>query len=181
MFLSFMTRLRTGIAALLLAFVAVAAAAQTAPLNTTPDGIAMDGFDVVAYFADAAPAKGTAAHTVDYQGAKWLFSSAEHAAQFSADPARYAPRNNGWCSYAVSEGYAADVDFVDGWSLIDGALYLNYNKDTRTEFLASKDKRIPAAQSNWHKVSAGLVDGTVTLYRHADDPEVGISHPQALE
>jgi YHS domain-containing protein len=181
MFLSLLTRWRAGVAAVLLALAAATASAQTAPLNTTADGIAMDGFDVVAYFTDGAPAMGHPDHAVDYQGARWLFASAERAAQFRADPARYAPQNNGWCSYAVSEGYAADVDFINGWSVIDGALFLNYDRETRDTFLASSDKRIAAAKGNWPRVSAGLVDGSVTLYRHADDPAVGIQHPQVME
>ena len=90
-------------------------AEAAAPLNVTADGVAMDGFDVVAYFTDGAPAKGNVSHAVEYQGAQWLFSSAEHAANVSARIPPVMPRTqiNGWCSYAVSEGYAADVDFVN--------------------------------------------------------------------
>jgi YHS domain-containing protein len=182
----FQTILRSAVTAAMLAVFAGMATAETAaetvaPLNVTADGVAMDGFDVVAYFTDGAPAKGNASHAIEYQGAQWLFSSAEHAARFSADPARYAPRNNGWCSYAVSEGYAADVDFIEGWSVIDGALFLNYSEDVRAEFLSTKDRRIPATKTNWPTVAAGLADGSITPYRHADDPAVGIAHPQTLE
>ncbi len=157
------------------------AAAQTAPLNTTPDGLAMDGFDVVAYFTEGAPAQGDPANAVEYQGARWLFASPDNAALFSADPARYAPRNNGWCSYAVSEGYSAEVDFVDGWSVLDGALYLNWDASVRDTFLADREWRIPAANENWPTVAAGLADGSITTYRHADDSSVGITHPQSLK
>lgn len=158
----------------------MALAETTAPLNMTADGIAMDGFDVVSYFTTAAPSKGDASYAVDYQGAQWLFSSAENAATFAANPARYAPQSNGWCSYAVSEGYGAEVDFVNGWAVIDGALYLNWDQSVRDLFMAEQDKRIPASQANWPAVSAGIGDGSVELYRHADDASVGISHPQQL-
>lgn len=160
--------------------VAGAAMAQTAPLNTTPDGIAMDGFDVVAYFTDGAPAKGSPENAVEYQGARWLFASPEHAEQFRANPASFAPRNNGWCSYAVSEGYSAEVDFVKGWAVIDDALYLNWNEEIRATFLAEQKARIPASEANWPTVAAGLADGTMKPYLHKDDPSAGISHPQAL-
>jgi YHS domain-containing protein len=159
----------------------MASADTKGPLNQTADGIAMDGFDVVAYFADAKAAKGDAAFGVDYEGARWLFSSQDNADAFSADPAHYAPKNNGWCSYAVSEGYGAEVDFVNGWSVVDDALYLNWDKSTRDLFLAEQAKRIPASAANWPTVSAGLADGSVELYRHADDASVGIAHPQQLE
>ena len=78
-------------------------------VNTLPDGIAMDGFDVVAYF-DGAPAKGSVSHSVRHKGKLRLFGSAENAAAFAADPAAHEPRYNGWCSYAVSEGHGAVID-----------------------------------------------------------------------
>jgi YHS domain-containing protein len=174
-------RFRAHVLGLGMMVIATMALAETAaPLNQTTDGVAMDGFDVVSYFENAAPAKGDASYAVEHQGAQWLFASQEHADAFSADPARYVPRNNGWCSYAVSEGYGAEVDFVNGWSIVDGALYLNWDQSVRDLFMAEQDKRIPAAEANWPAVSAGIVDGSVELYRHADDASVGISHPQQL-
>jgi YHS domain-containing protein len=173
--------LRTAILSVcLLAGATMVSADPAAPLNVTADGVAMDGFDMVAYFETAAPAKGSTSFAVEHDGAQWLFSSQAHADAFVADPARYKPRNNGWCSYAVSEGYGAEVDFVNGWSIIDGALYLNWDQSTRDLFLADKDKRVAASDANWPAVSAGLRDGSVALYRHADDPAVGIQHPQHL-
>lgn len=172
-------RIRHGTLALVLT-VGTAFAQATAPLNQTPDGLAMDGFDVVAYFTDGAPAKGLPEHAVEHEGARWLFASAEHADLFRADPAKHSPRHNGWCSCAVSEGYAAEVDFVNCWAVIDGALDLNWDGSVRETFLAEQDKRIPAAETNWPSVEAGLADGSATFCRHADDPSVGISHSQAL-
>jgi len=154
-----------------------ALAAET--VNALPDGVAMDGFDVVAYHTEGAPAKGIAAHSVEHKGKTWLFSSAENAAAFAADPAKYEPQHNGWCSYAVSEGYAAEVDFVNGWSVLDGKLYLNWDADTRDAFVAQQSARVPQAEENWTTVHTGLQDGSVDLYRHADEG-VDISHPQQL-
>lgn len=168
-------------AALGLALTASAAFAQSAaPLNKTADGIAMDGFDVVAYFTDKAPAKGLPEHAVEYEGATWLFATKAHADAFKANPAGFAPKSNGWCSYAVSEGYSAEVDFVKGWAVIDNALYLNWSEPVRDTFVAEQSKRIPASQANWPTVSAALADGSAKPYLHADDASVGISHPQPL-
>ena len=120
-------------------------------------------------------------HSLHHEGRPVYFCSAGCKAKFSADPARYAPRNNGWCTYAVSEGYSAEVDFVDGWSVLDGALYLNWDASVRDTFLADREWRIPAANENWPTVAAGLADGSITTYRHADDSSVGITHPQSLK
>ncbi len=161
-----------------LSFGAVAAQADEF-VNALPDGGAMDGFDVVAYF-EGAPAKGDASHSVDHKGKTWLFSSAENAAAFAADPAAYEPRYNGWCSYAVSEGYGAEVDFVNGWSVLDGKLYLNWDAETRDAFMAEQSSRIEQAELNWPDLHAGLLDGSAAMYTHAAEG-VDIAHPQQLD
>lgn len=157
---------------------AASAALAEGKLNVGADGIAMDGFDVVAYFTEGKPVKGDASHSVTHEGATWIFANAEHAAKFAADPTAYAPKYNGWCAYAMSEGYGAEVDFVNGWSVVDNALYFNWDQGTRTEFLAQQSQRIPKAEANFAKVLAGIDAGSVEFYRHADDATVGISHPQ---
>lgn len=171
---------RFGGAAVGLAMAASVAWADPA-VNTTPDGVAVDGFDVVAYFADNEPREGVAEHSVRYLGKDWHFATAEHAALFAADPAAYAPQSNGYCSYAASEGYAAEVDVIDGWAVIDGKLYLNWNGEVRDTFVAEKDARIPRVAANAPKVLAGLIDGTTEFYPHSSDPSVKISHPQSLD
>ena len=149
-------------------------------MNATPEGVAVNGFDVVAYFADGAPREGVADHSVRYLDKDWYFATAEHAALFAANPAAYAPQANGYCSYAVSEGYAAEVDVIDGWTVIDNKLYLNWNKDVRDTFVSETDARVPKVTANSSKVLAGLLDGTTDFYPHSSDPSVDISHPQRL-
>ena len=160
--------------------VGVAAAKSGELVNALDSGVAMDGFDVVAYFKRGASVKGDESYQVEHKGKTWYFASAENAAAFSADPARYEPQFNGWCSYAVSEGYGAEVDFVNGWVILGGKLYLNWSEDTKNDFVAEQATRIPKATANWPKVRKGLQDGAVELYFHKDYPEEGISHPQRL-
>ena len=148
-------------------------------VNALPDGVAMDGFDVVAYF-DGAPAKGSTSHSVDYKGKSWQFSSAENAATFAADPGAYEPRYNGWCAYAASEGYGAEVDFVNGWSVLDGRLYLNWDAETREAFLSEQAARIESAEGNWPDLHAAMLDGSAAMYTHAGEG-VPIVHPQQLD
>jgi YHS domain-containing protein len=169
-----------GVAAVALTLFIGAGSSHAAELvNAQTDGAAMDGFDVVAYHTASAPAKGSTSHSVEYKGKTWLFSSAANASAFAADPAKYEPRYNGWCSYAVSEGYGAEVDFVNGWAVLDGKLYLNWDEETRDALVDEQSKRIPQAEENWPSVHAGLQDGSVDLYTHADEG-VDIAHPQQL-
>jgi len=172
---------RSAIAGLLaILFAAGMAQAESAEqkVNALPNGIAMDGFDVVAYFGGA-PAHGSEAHSVTYKDKTWLFSSAENAQKFSAAPAQYEPQFNGFCSYAVSEAYGAEVDFVNGWAVIDGKLYLNWDEETKDAFVAEQSTRLDQAHGNWSAVHSGLKDGSTPLYTHAGEG-VDIPHPQPL-
>ena len=167
-----------GFAVVLTLGIGMAAAEEL--VNALEDDVAMDGFDVVAYFDAGAPAKGESSHAVSYKGKTWLFGSAQNAEAFSADPAKYEPQFNGWCSYAVSEGYGAEVDFVKGWVVLDDKLYLNWNEETKDAFVAEQASRKQLAAENWTEVHSGMKDGSVELYRHEDEPGEGISHPQQL-
>ena len=147
-------------------------------VNTTAAGIAVDGFDMLAYFELGRPVKGRNDLSVIYKGAQWLFASPGHRDTFAANPARYAPKYNGFCAVAVSEGAAAEVDFVNGWTIVDGALFLNWSADVKRIFLTELSERLPAAQRNWPDVHFDMRAGIRQVARHADFPEEGIVHPQ---
>ena len=66
------------------------------PVNSGPDGIAIKGFDPVAYFTMGKPQKGTDQFAYKWKGAKWLFSSREHLDLFSSNPGKYAPQYGGY-------------------------------------------------------------------------------------
>ncbi len=55
------------------------------------DGVAIKGFDPVAYFKDGHATKGTAEHTVVYKGSTFHFASAANREAFAANPGKYAP------------------------------------------------------------------------------------------
>jgi YHS domain-containing protein len=158
------------------------AGAQAAQLvNTTPDGVAMDGYDPVNYFTEQKAAKGSSDFHAEWNGATYWFVSAEHRDAFAANPAKYAPQYNGWCAWAVSEGYAAEVDVIDGWLVHDGKLYVNWDKKVRDSLKAELDSRLAKGEQNWPTVETGLQKGTIDIARHADYPKDNpdnIAHPQ---
>lgn len=166
--------------ALLAVFIVVKIASSEERINALPSGVAMDGFDVVAYFSDGAPTQGGPAHSVSYKGKSWRFSTAENDSKFSEMPAKYAPQFNGFCAYAASEGYSAEVDFIDGWIIIEDKLYLNWNENTKDVFIEEQEIRLPNATRNWPVVHAGLKTDTVPFYTHAAEG-VDIKHPQQVE
>ena len=68
---------------------------------------ALQGFDVVEYFASDAAVQGSAAHSATAGGSLYYFSSAANRDAFAADPRAYAPQCGGFCAYGMS---GADVD-----------------------------------------------------------------------
>lgn len=141
-----MTLTRRTTLGLMLATIAVPAFAKDQTFNT--DGMAIRGYDPVAYFTMSKPVKGDASLSSEYNGANWAFSSAENKALFDADPAKYAPKYGGYCAYAVSKGATAPTD-PDAWTIHNGALYLNYSVNVRSIWSEDKDGNISKADKNW--------------------------------
>lgn len=139
-----------------LGLMAIAPVTLAAPMRAraaTPEvyaegGVAINGFDPVAYFLDAAPVEGLAEHTVDFKGATWRFASAENAEMFKGAPEDYAPQFGGYCAYAVSRGGTATTS-PDAWTVHNDKLYLNYNTTVRSIWLEDVDANIAAANDNW--------------------------------
>ncbi|MGH8529997.1 MAG: YHS domain-containing (seleno)protein [Nevskiales bacterium] len=117
----------------------------------TSAGLAAGGYDPVAYFTENKPVKGQESISLDWGGARWAFVNGANRDQFATDPARYAPQFGGYCAYAIAHGYTAKGDPL-AWSVVDDKLYLNYDVDTRTQWLASKKQFIADAQQNWPSV-----------------------------
>lgn len=126
----------------------------TDPVNHTWRGIAIDGYDPVAYFEDGEPRKGSPKFEHDWNGATWRFGSQAHRDAFAADPEAYAPQFGGYCAWAVSEGYTAGID-PEAWSIVDGKLYLNYSKKIQRQWEADRDARIERGHANWPEILSG--------------------------
>jgi YHS domain-containing protein len=135
-----------------LAFILLAAAAMAKspvdPVNKDGGGSAVKGYDVVAYFTESKPVKGSPQFTANWMGAKYQFASVENKQAFEKDPEKYAPRFGGYCAWAVGHGYTADAD-PQAWKIVDGKLYLNYNRDVQKKWSADQGKWIAEAEKNW--------------------------------
>lgn len=118
------------------------------PLNRTSDGLAIKGYDPVAYVTEGMAVPGLAENEFVWKGAVWRFATSEHKALFKLDPERYAPRYGGYCAYAVSQGKTADID-PEAWTIVDNKLYLNLNKDVRGLWEKDRDAYIRQADMNW--------------------------------
>jgi YHS domain-containing protein len=74
----------------------LACSTQIAPINVDADGIALKGYDPVAYFTKGRPVKGHKEFQHEWQGGKWLFANREHLTMFQQNPAKYAPQYGGY-------------------------------------------------------------------------------------
>jgi YHS domain-containing protein len=115
--------------------------ADELPINTlsgglfdTKTGIAIKGYDPVAYFMQNKPVKGVDTYVYEWQGAKWKFASQPDLDAFKANPAKYAPQYGGYCAYGVANDNLVSIE-PDKFTIIDGKLYLNYDGDVQTKWL----------------------------------------------
>ncbi len=66
------------------------------PVNRTDAGVAIKGYDPVAYFTENRAVRGSREHAYQWQDSTWYFSSAMHRELFASDPERYAPQYGGF-------------------------------------------------------------------------------------
>ena len=130
----------------------VSKASTTAKINVDSQGVILKGYDAVAYFKQEKSVKGNPEIKSSYQGAIYLFASAEDKADFDKDPAKYAPQYGGFCAYGVTVGILSDIEDPDGF-VYKGKLYVCGNKDAGKSFMIDLDSNIEKADTNWQRLS----------------------------
>ncbi|MGB7433447.1 MAG: YHS domain-containing (seleno)protein [Ahrensia sp.] len=126
--------------------------AFAASVNLNNTGVAVQGYDPVAYFTDDAAVRGDSTITAQYDGATYHFASAENRDAFVANPAQYAPAYGGFCAFAVANGYTAKIDPA-AYSVVDGKLYLNFSKGVRSRWNRDIPGNITKGNANWPSLS----------------------------
>jgi len=156
-----MNRVLRNLSLLLIAFTFVAqvpAVQAAAKINTLEksglfgkykeSGIAIRGFDTVAYFTQGKSVKGSTDFEVAWSGATWQFSSQEHADLFKSDPEAYAPQYGGYCAYGVAQDYLVKIE-GEQWKIEEGKLYLNYDKKVQRTWTRDIPGYISSANSKF--------------------------------
>jgi YHS domain-containing protein len=117
----------------------------------TTNGVAINGYDAVAYFSDHKPIKGSDKFTIAYKGATFYFASAAHRDTFAGNPERYAPQFGGYCAYGTAAGHKAPTE-PQAFTVVDDKLYLNYNDHVLQTWRADVSGNIKKANANWDTV-----------------------------
>jgi YHS domain-containing protein len=127
-------------------------AQSSAALNVNGEGVAIKGYDPVAYFTMNKPVKGSPSFMAKHDGATYWFANTEDQQAFVAQPAKYVPQYGGYCAYGVAKGAKPDIDPA-AFSVIDGKLYLNLNPDVQSRWLKDVPGYIKTADENWKSLA----------------------------
>jgi hypothetical protein len=119
-------------------------------------GLAISGFDPVAYFADAAPMLGRVEFEAGHAGVTWRFRNEGNRAAFIADPEVFMPRFGGYDPISVARGASAP-GHPELWVIAEGRLFLFYSAASRDAFADDPGSAIDAADRGWPAVLRRLV------------------------
>ena len=120
-------------------------------LNLDDKGVAIQGYDPVAYFTDNKPVKGDSSITATHAGATYHFATAEHREAFVKEPDKYAPLYGGYCAYGVSKNATVQID-PSAFVIQEGHLLLQKSKKVLGWWNDDPSGNFVKAQSNWPKL-----------------------------
>jgi hypothetical protein len=118
-------------------------------------GLAILGFDPIAYFTEGAARLGQDQYEYTLAGAVWRFRNPGNLSAFAADPAVYMPRYGGYDPVGIARGVAVAGD-PRLWLLAGQKLYLFYTPEARAAFAATEEATIAGADRNWPAVQLTL-------------------------
>ena len=156
-------RLATGAFATILWAGAVGGAHADRAVNTGLfGGVAIKGYDTVAYFTEGRAMKGSPDFAYDWLGTPWHFANAAHRDMFAADPVGFAPQYGGYCALGIGiDGHAAEnIDPERAWRIIDGKLYLLFDPmSAEVRDGPAGQEWLMRADANWPELEARLEAG----------------------
>ncbi|MBL7850217.1 MAG: YHS domain protein [Cyclobacteriaceae bacterium] len=128
-------------------WLALASHAQSQPIFSL-NGVAIRGYDPVAYFTENQPVEGRPEFSFLWQGAEWRFKDQANRDLFRENPEKYAPQFGGFCAYGVSENHKSPTDPY-AFTVIDEKLYLNYSPKVKQLWSKDREMHIQRAETNW--------------------------------
>jgi len=115
-------------------------------------GVAIQGYDPVAYFIENKAVKGGKQFTASAEGVLYYFSSAANKDLFLKDYKKFEPQYGGWCAYAMgANSEKVEID-PETFKIIDGKLYLFYHtwsNNTLTKWNKDEANLKSNADKNW--------------------------------
>ena len=118
-------------------------------------GLAISGFDPLAYFVDRKALMGKPDHELTLAGSIWQFRNDGNLAAFAAHPEVYMPRFGGYDPVAIAHGTSVPGHPLF-WAVVSERLYLFYDDAARAAFLADPGGIIARAEHNWPQVARSI-------------------------
>ena len=118
-------------------------------------GLAISGFDPVAYFTEGKALFGRAEFELNLEGSVWRFNNEGNKGAFENNPEVYAPRFGGYDPVAIGRGRSVQGHPLI-WAVAGQRLYLFYSEQTRASFLADPGRIIDTAERKWPDVARNL-------------------------
>ncbi|MDI9258011.1 YHS domain-containing (seleno)protein [Flavobacterium sedimenticola] len=129
-------------------------AKRTKELNLEK-GIALQGYDPVAYFTQKKAVKGKSSIAATFEGVTYYFASNDNKETFKKNPSSYEPQYGGWCAYAMgANGEKVEVD-PQTFKIVNGKLFLFYNayfNNTLKSWNKDEANLNRKADANWKKI-----------------------------
>ncbi|MEM0939635.1 MAG: YHS domain-containing (seleno)protein [Bacteroidota bacterium] len=117
------------------------------------DGVAIQGYDVVAYHEEEKAIKGERNLAYLWKGLEWRFYKTKYLELFKANPPKYIPKYGGYCAFGASQGYKARSK-PQSFHIQEGKLYLNFANYVQKRWLESKGEKIKTADGLWKQIKA---------------------------
>jgi len=135
-------------------FAAQAATTERIVVNRY-SGLAIAGFDPVAYFTDSMAIQGLPDFEAREGGAVWRFRNEGNRASFIAHPEIYGPQFGGYDPVDLGRGvsYPGNPHF---WLVVGQRLYLFGREENRDAFAAEPERFLKEATSRWPAVEREL-------------------------
>ena len=131
-------------------------ASPSGPVVADPKtGLAINGFDPVAYFTEATAREGRVEVEYRFSGATWRFRNDGNRAAFADNPEVYAPQFGGYDPVAIARGNSVP-GHPQVWLVTGQRLYLFYSKEARAEFAAQAQSLLSLAERRWPEVQRSL-------------------------
>jgi len=118
-------------------------------------GLAINGYDPVAFFTDGRPETGSGDFELPYAGALWRFVNSSNRAAFAQRPDVYTPQYGGYDPVGVARGVAVPGN-PKVWAIVGERLFLFFDGAQREKFLSNPARYLAISQRRWPDVMNSL-------------------------
>lgn len=120
-------------------------------VNVNGAGVALEGYDPVAYFTQGRAVQGRAEFSASHNNVTYHFANSEDKKTFLSDPDKYAPAYGGFCAYGTAHGLKVASD-PNEWRIVNGRLYVVANRDFNQRWSTSTPSYIRRADEIWERI-----------------------------